>query len=74
MSNGESIHEYFTRVYEFKEQLEAIEDKIDEIKLVMTTPNGLIKPWDSFIQAICARNKSKKSISYGKNVFKKKLE
>ena len=29
MSKSESIHEYFTRVSQFKEQLEAIEDKID---------------------------------------------
>ena len=35
MSKGESIHEYFTRFSQFKEQLEAIEDKIDEIELVM---------------------------------------
>ena len=31
MSKGESIHEYFIRVSQFKEQLEAIEDEIDEI-------------------------------------------
>ena len=30
MSKGESIHEYFTRVSQFKQQLEAIEDNIDE--------------------------------------------
>ena len=49
MSKGESIHEYFTRVSQFKEKLEAIEDKIDEIELVMTDLNSLTKPWDSFI-------------------------
>ena len=54
MSKGESIHEYFTRVSQFKEQLEAIEDKIDEIG-VMTTLNGNTIPWDSFIQTVCAR-------------------
>ena len=46
---GESIHEYFTRVSQFKEQLEAIEDTIDEIELIMTALNGLTRPWDSFI-------------------------
>ena len=46
---GESIQEYFTRVSQFKEQLEAIEDKIDEIELVMATLNGLSRPWDFFI-------------------------
>ena len=49
MSKGESIHEYFTRVSQLKEKLEAIEDKIDEIELVMTALNGLTRPWDSFI-------------------------
>ena len=58
MSKGESIHEYFTRVSQFKEQLEAIEDKIDEIELVMTALNGLTRPWDSFIQTICVRKES----------------
>ena len=37
MSKGESIHEYFTRVSQFKEQIEAIEDKIDEFELVITS-------------------------------------
>ena len=41
MSKGESIHEYFTRVSQFKENIEAIEDNIDEIELVMTALNGL---------------------------------
>ena len=55
MSKDESIQEYFTRVSQFKEQLEAIEDKIDEDELVMTALNGLTRPWDSYIQTICAR-------------------
>ena len=69
MSKGESIQEYFTRVSQFKEQLEAIEDKIDEDELVMTALNGLTRPCDSFIQTICARKEILKLISYGKNVF-----
>ena len=60
MSKGESIHEYFIRVSQFKEQLEAIGDKIDEIELVITPLNGLTRPWDSFIQTICARKESLK--------------
>ena len=55
MSKGESIQEYFTSVSQFKEQLEAIEDKIDEDELVMTTLNDITRPWDSYIQKICAR-------------------
>ena len=48
MRKGESIHEYFTRVSQFKDQLEAIEDKIDEDGLVMTALNGHTRPWDSY--------------------------
>jgi hypothetical protein len=55
MQKGETIQEYFSRISQLKEQLEAIEDTIDEDELVMTTLNGLTRPWDSFIQTICAR-------------------
>jgi macrodomain Ter protein organizer (MatP/YcbG family) len=55
MQKGETIHEYFSRISQFKEQLEAIEDTIDEDELKMTTLNGLTRPWDAFIQTICAR-------------------
>ena len=47
MGKGESTHEYFTRVSQFKEQLEEIEDKIHENELGMTALNGLTKPCDS---------------------------
>ena len=60
MSKGESIHEYFTRVSHIKEQLEAIEDKIDEVELVMTSLNGITRPWDSFIPYnLCKEGKPK---------------
>ena len=59
MSKGESIHEYFIRFSQFKEQLERIEVKIDEIELVMNSLNGITIPWDS-IQTICARKESLK--------------
>ena len=55
MQKGESIQEYFSRISQFKEQLEAIGDTIDEDILIMTTLNGLTRPWDAFIQTICAR-------------------
>jgi hypothetical protein len=55
MQKGKSIQEYFSRISQFKEQLEAIGDTIDKDKLVMTTLNGLTRPWDAFIQTICAR-------------------
>jgi hypothetical protein len=41
MQKGETIQEYFSRISEFKEQLEAIGDTIDEDELIMTALNGL---------------------------------
>ena len=55
MCQGESIQDYFTRVSQFKEQLEAIGDSLDEYELAITTLNGLTRPCDSFIQTMCAR-------------------
>jgi hypothetical protein len=52
---GETIQDYFSRVSQFKEHLEENGDKLDEDELIMTTLNGLTRPWDSFIQTICAR-------------------
>ena len=58
MNHGESIQDYFTRVSQFKEQLEVIGDKLDEDELVMTALNGLTRPWESFIQMMCAREEN----------------
>jgi hypothetical protein len=55
MQKGETIEEYLSRTSQFKEQLEAIEDIIDEDELIMTTLSGITRPWDAFIQTICAR-------------------
>ena len=55
MQKGEMIQEYFSRISEFKEQLEAIGDTIDEDELIMMALNGLTRHWDAFIQTICAR-------------------
>jgi hypothetical protein len=35
-------------------------DTIDEDELIMTTLNGLTRPWDAFIQMICARKEKLK--------------
>jgi hypothetical protein len=48
MQKGETIQEYFSRISQFKEQLEAIDDTIDEDELIMTTLNGLTRPWYVF--------------------------
>ena len=55
MQKGETIQDYFSRVFQFKEHLEEIGDNLDEYELIMTAINGLTRPWDSFIQIICAR-------------------
>jgi hypothetical protein len=55
MQKGETVEDYFSRVTHFKEQLEGIGDNLDEDELIMTTLNGLTRPWDTFIQTICAR-------------------
>jgi hypothetical protein len=60
MQKGEIIQEYFSRISEFKEQLEAIRDTIDEDELIMTALNGLTRPSDDFIQTICARKEKLK--------------
>jgi hypothetical protein len=60
MQKGESIQEYFSRISQFKEQLEAIRDAIDKDELIMMTLNGLTRPWDIFIQTICAKTEKLK--------------
>jgi DNA polymerase I-like protein with 3'-5' exonuclease and polymerase domains len=44
MQKGETIQEYFSKISEFKEHLEAIRDTLDEDELIMTTLNGLTRP------------------------------
>ena len=60
MIKGESFQDYFTRFSQFREQLSAIGDTLDEDELVMTALNGLTRPWESFIQTMCARIESMK--------------
>jgi hypothetical protein len=60
MQKGESIQVHFSRISQFKEQLEAIGDTIDEDELLMMALNGLTRLWDAFIQMICARTEKLK--------------
>jgi hypothetical protein len=55
MQKGEMIQEYFSRISKIKEQLKAIGDTIDEDKFLLTSLNGLTRPWDAFIQSVCGR-------------------
>ena len=57
IQNVEKIQSYFTRVSQIKEKLEAVDEEVENAKIVMTTLNGLPRSWDSFIRGICARNK-----------------
>jgi hypothetical protein len=52
MQNSETIHSYFSRVNEIKQQIEAIGDSVEGEEMVMTTLNGLPRSWDAFIQGI----------------------
>jgi hypothetical protein len=74
MSKGEIIQEYFSRILQFKEQLEAIEDTIDEYELIMKTLDGLTRPWDEFIKLFVPERRNYTLTVFGKNVFKKKQE
>ena len=58
MRKGESIQYYFTRISQNKENVSVIGDILDEDELVMTALNRLTRPWDSFIQTLCARKES----------------
>ena len=49
IKNANNIHSYFTRVSQIKEQLEAVEEEVENIEVVITTLNDLQGPWDSFI-------------------------
>ena len=49
IQNVETIQSYFTRVSQIKEQLVAIEEEVENAKVVINTLNFLPGSWDSFI-------------------------
>ena len=57
IQNEETIQSYFTTVSQIKEQLEAVDEEVENVEIVMTTLNGLPRSWYSFIQGICVRKK-----------------
>jgi hypothetical protein len=57
MQNSETIHSYFSRVNQIKENIEAIGDTVNGEEMVMTTLNGRLRSWDAFIQGMCSRRK-----------------
>ena len=67
MRKGESIQDYFTRISQIKENLSSIGDILDEDEFVMTSLNGLTRPWDSFIVwslTLCGKIAYKKNLEY----------
>ena len=57
IQNAETTQSYFTRLSQIKEQLVAVEEEVENAKVVVATLNGLLGSWDSFIQGMCARRK-----------------
>ena len=57
VKNAETIQSYFTRVSQFKEQLQAVEEEMENVEVVITTLNGLPRSWDSFIRGMYAIRK-----------------
>ena len=57
IQNAETIQSYFTRISQIKEQLVAIQEEVENAKVVIATLNGLLGSWDSFIQGMCAKRK-----------------
>jgi hypothetical protein len=74
MQKGETIKDYFSRVSQFKEQLEAIGDNLDEDELIMTNLNGL-KDLGMPSSKLSVQERKKSNLTvFGKNVLKKKQE
>ena len=61
----------YSHTLQIKEQLEAVEEEVENVEIVLTTLNGLMGSWDSFIEGICFGNKWLLSADSGK---KKKLD
>ena len=54
--NVETIQDYFTRVSQIKEQLEAVDEEVENAEIVMNTLNGLPRTWDSFKGSVPERS------------------
>jgi hypothetical protein len=57
MQNSKTIHSYFSRVNQIKEQIEAIGDSVEGEETMMSTLDSLARSWDAFIQVIFSRKK-----------------
>ena len=57
IQNVETVQSSFTKMSQIKEQLEVVEEEVENVEVVITTLNGLLESWDSFIQGMCAKRK-----------------
>ena len=57
IQNTDTIQSYFTRVSQIKEKLEAVEEKVENVEVVITTLSGLPGSWDSFMQIMFAKRR-----------------
>ena len=60
MEKSKNVQVYLSRFSYIKDKLHAIGDKVEELKVVMTTLNGLPRSWESFIQGVCSIRKMPK--------------
>ena len=49
IENAETIQSYFTRVSQIKEQLVAVEEEVENAKVVLSIFKFLLGSWDSFM-------------------------
>ena len=52
MTKSENIASYFMKITELQDKLKSSGDNLEEKDLVVTTLNGLLPSWESFIQTI----------------------
>jgi hypothetical protein len=57
MSKTDSVTSYLTRITQVRDQLGAVDETVTNVELVRVALNGFTKPWTSFIEGICAREK-----------------
>jgi hypothetical protein len=53
MSRFDNVTNYFTRITQTCDQLEAIWKKVDDMELVNVALNGFTKSWEPFVKGIC---------------------
>ena len=58
MSRSDNVTIYFMRITQVRDQLAAIEEKMEDIELVNVVLNGLSKSWEPFVKGVCTQEKS----------------